>query len=65
MGKFRQISTELLPLIYVEIGFGALFEHYSINFRQTLHVSRYYEGVLLDCISFNFVKKNTALNSKT
>ena len=51
MGKFCQISKELLPLkfmLVLDLG------HYSINFLETLHVIRYYEGVLLDCISFIF-----------
>ena len=40
MGKFRQISTELLPLIYVEFCFrapsGALFDQFSSNFAWEL-----------------------------
>ena len=40
MGKFRQISTELLPFIYVEKLVSVLcLEHYLINFLQTLNES--------------------------
>ena len=34
MGKFLQISTELLPLIHVKIGFHALSLAYLINFSS-------------------------------
>ena len=36
MGKFRQVSTELWPLIYVKISFPGCLEHLLTNFLQTL-----------------------------
>ena len=42
MGKFRQISTELWPLIYIKI----YFEHLLTDFLQTLYRSSYQEGVV-------------------
>ena len=44
MGKFRQISTELWPLIYVKI----YLEHLLTDFLQTLYRSSYQEGVVWD-----------------
>ena len=42
MGKFRQISTELWPLIYfIYLG------HQLTNFLQNLYRSSYQEGVVL------------------
>ena len=49
MGKFRQISTELWPLIYVKILFpdgGLYLEHLLTDFLQTLYMSSYQEGVV-------------------
>ena len=49
MGKFRQISTELWPLIYVKISLSGLYlEHLLIDFLQTLYRSSYQEGVVWD-----------------
>ena len=50
MGKFRQISTELWPLIYVKILFpGSIdLEHLLTDFLQTLYRSSYQEGVVWD-----------------
>ena len=39
MGKFRQIKTELWPLIYVNL---------LTNFLQTLYRSSYQDGVVWD-----------------
>ena len=40
MAIFPQISTELLPFIYVENWVSVLYlEHYLINFLQTLNES--------------------------
>ena len=47
MGKFCQISTELLPLIYVKNGFNAL---------SWAFLGRYLGGVVWDCGWVNFVK---------
>ena len=39
-GKFRQISTELLPLIYVEIRFPlSILSIFNTYFLQTLYKS--------------------------
>ena len=48
MGKFRQISTELWPLIYVKILFPGSIEHLLTDFLQTLYRSSYQEGVVWD-----------------
>ena len=49
MGKFRQISTELRPLIYVKIFFpGSYLEYLLTDFLQTLYRSLYHEGVVGD-----------------
>ena len=48
MGKFRQISTELWPLIYVKILFPDCLEHLLTDFLQTLYSSSYQEGVVWD-----------------
>ena len=37
MAKFRYISTELLPLICVKIGFHALSKPFLVGFLQTLY----------------------------
>ena len=47
MGKFRQISVELWPLIYVNL-FGLYLEHLLTDFLQTLYRSSYQEGVIWD-----------------
>ena len=39
MGKFRQISTELFPLIYVEKCFCALSWAFLADSLQTLYIS--------------------------
>ena len=42
MGKFRQISTELLPLIHVENWFLCSLSHtFMADCLQTLYMSRY------------------------
>ena len=49
MDKFRQIRTELWPLIYVKILFPGLYlEHLLTNFLQTLYRSSYQDGVVWD-----------------
>ena len=49
MGKFRGISTELWPLIYVKIFVSGLYlEHLLTDFLQTLYRSSYQEGVVWD-----------------
>ena len=51
MGKFRQISTELWPLIYVKIlfpGYTVYLEHLLTDFLQTLYRSSYQVGVVWD-----------------
>ena len=45
MGKFRQISTELLPLIHVKLVLVFYLKHFFINFPQA-HVNSYCEGEL-------------------
>ena len=57
MGKFRQLSTELLPLIYVEEMVSVLYlEYFLTDFLQTLYKSRYWGGVDWECRWVNFVK---------
>ena len=47
MGKFRQISTELWPLIYVKIFVSRLYlEHLLTDFLQTLYKSSNQEVVV-------------------
>ena len=48
MGKFRQISTELWPLIYVKIFVSGLYLEHLTDFLQTLYRSSYQEGVVWD-----------------
>ena len=50
MGKFRQISTELWPLIYVKISFPGSISSINLltDFLQTLYRSLYHEGVVWD-----------------
>ena len=48
MDKFRQISTELLPLIYVNNSFNALSWAFLAVCLQTLYSSRYLGGVVWD-----------------
>ena len=56
MGKFWQISTELWPLIDVEIGFHSLSSYSFADFLQTWYESRYCEGVFWECGWVNFDK---------
>ena len=46
MGKFRQMSTELWPLIYVKISFPGSILRILTDVLQTLYRSSYYEGVV-------------------
>ena len=49
MGKFRQICTELWPLISVKnFDSGLYFEHLLADFLQILYRSSYQEGVVWD-----------------
>ena len=49
MGKFRQICTELWPLIYIKISFpGSYLEYLLTDFLQTMYRSSYHEGVVWD-----------------
>ena len=47
MGKFRQISTELWPLIDVRFVFIPFLWHFSTDFFQHLHESYYLERSVL------------------
>ena len=51
MGKFRQISTELWPLIYVKISFPgsrAFIDQFSSNFVQEFILRRSGLGLKMD-----------------
>ena len=57
MGKFRQISTELWPLIYLKNFVSGLFlEHLLTDFLQTLYRRSYQIGVVWYWRWVNFVK---------
>ena len=53
MGKFRQLSTDLWPLIDVRNSFSLYIFSIFADFLQTLHESCYWEGVFWDCSSFD------------
>ena len=56
MGEFCQISTELLPLIYVKMVSMLFLGHFLADCLQTLYTSRYMGGVVWDFRWVNFVK---------